>query len=265
MSMKIFEASGTFKPSDFGITDDMRVDIIAVGGGGGGSNGLNSPGGIGGNSGQINYFSGNLDVDTTYPVTVGTGGAGGAYMWSTTVNNRNGSNGIASSFGSLVTSNGGSGGGVTPSIGGSSGGVPNYATNGSVSNPGGGGAGGFELNYDKNFSNGGSYPSPSTTTLYPISGDSVGNGGGIGASSTSNRAGMSTNFGGNGGNYGKNGNGGNRGAIGGDSISGAAGGGGAGGGYGAGGGGGVYSPANPTYYGQYAGGKGADGVVVVMW
>ena len=263
MGMKIFEASGTFKPSDYGITADMRADIIAVGGGGGGSNGFDASFGLGGNSGQVNYYSGKLDIETSYPVTVGSGGVGGEYESGTGTTNRNGSNGTTSSFGSLLTAQGGTGGGVTPSIGSAKGGDSVRMTMGS-DHPGTGGAGGFEPNYDKNFSNGGGNNTPSYTTPYPCSGDSLGNGGGIG-STTGSRAGMSANFGGNGGSTEMRGGDGNRGAIGGNGGGYSASGGGGGGGYGAGGGGGGYHYQDSNNYVQFAGGKGADGVVIVFW
>ena len=264
MGMKIFESSGTFKPSDYGITADMRADIIAVGGGGGGSNGLDASFGLGGNSGQVNYYSGKLDIETSYPVTVGSGGVGGEYENYNGSMNRNGSNGTTSSFGSLLTAQGGTGGGVTPSIGSAKGGG-SLTMNVDSDHPGTGGAGGFEPNYDKNFSNGGGSYGPSSTVPYPCSGDSLGNGGGIGMV-VGSRAGMSANFGGDGGTYRRNGGDGNRGAIGGGvpNGNGEAGGGGGGGGYGAGGGGGSYHHENNYYY-QGAGGKGADGVVIVFW
>lgn len=89
MGMTLFESSGTFSPSDYGLSVGDVIHITAVGGGG--------------------------------------GGAGCTYNQALT----NGNNGSASSFGSVLTAPGGSGGSTTPGSSGSPGcwGTPAVSSN----------------------------------------------------------------------------------------------------------------------------------------
>lgn len=97
-----FLSSGTWtKPA--GVT---WVYIEAIGGGGGGRSAafLNDPCGGGGGGEFTSQLMLASTLGATVTVTVGTGGAGG------TIGGNNGSAGVASSFGSVVTARGGLGG-----------------------------------------------------------------------------------------------------------------------------------------------------------
>ena len=114
-----FTANGTFTvPS--GVTT-VWVSMAGGGGGGGGSSegspGGNARGGAGGGGAQA-YLAEPVTVTpgASYTITVGAGGAGGG-------NDTIGGSGEASSFGTLLTANGGEGGGVNWSgVGGAPGG-----------------------------------------------------------------------------------------------------------------------------------------------
>ena len=269
MGMKIFEASGTFKPSDYGITADTRVDIVVVGGGQGGDTSqyiTSVPISFtphGGNSGRCSLFSGTLNPDTTYPVTVGSGGAGGFEAGhGTEVALANAvitkaENGGASSFGTLVSADGGSDttfeaeGGITDASGES------------------GGAGGFIPNYtESSFGVGGNQY---IELSYGMSASCPYTSGGTRGVSAGNTGVYVSQFGGAGG-IGLDGqSGSHNGAAGGKcnpkgNSSYRRGGGGGGGGYGAGGGqGGTSQGTTSDYVSCGDGGKGANGVVIVFW
>lgn len=105
-----FNSNGNFVVTSGSINCDI---LIVAGGGGGGSNGG------GGGAGGYEYQTG-VSVSGTAAVVVGTGGAGagtGTYV--------NGTNGVDSSFGAIVSKGGGCGGGAfldTAGDGGSGGG-----------------------------------------------------------------------------------------------------------------------------------------------
>jgi hypothetical protein len=123
------------------ITSSLSVDylLLAGGGGGGAGNGGNGPG-AGGGAGGLLSGSYTLQPSTTYPVTIGLGGAGG------TTNSANGINGGNSSVFSLTAIGGGAGAGnqKTGSAGGSGGGTGASATpiSGGLGTPGQGNNGG---------------------------------------------------------------------------------------------------------------------------
>lgn len=94
------------------------IDIFAVGAGGGGSGGTGYWGGGGGGGGYTStVYNIQVEENVEYTVTIGAGGAGSA-------KNTAGKNGGASSLGSFITANGGSGGkkNVDGGAGGSGGG-----------------------------------------------------------------------------------------------------------------------------------------------
>jgi len=99
----IYDASTTWtKPTNLAY---VQVTVVGAGGGGGGAVSTSGDNGQAGNSGAIGYkkiLAASLGATET--VTIGAGGAGGA------AGANDGSDGGASSFGSHVTANGGSGG-----------------------------------------------------------------------------------------------------------------------------------------------------------
>lgn len=131
-----FYADGVWeKPADVN-----RVEVIVVGGGGGG--GGSRYGATGGGGGAGEYRRKILTVTGNVNVTIGAGGAGGGY-------DRNpGNPGSPSSFGTLLTADGGGGGwsnaGSPIRTYGSSGGgaYPDNVNNYNYQSGGGGGAGG---------------------------------------------------------------------------------------------------------------------------
>jgi hypothetical protein len=111
MKYQIFTSSGTFTvPS--GIT---KVYVTMVGGGGGGGGGSASDTGQGGGSGGA-YFKTAVSVTpgSDITVTIGAGGAGGAWLYS-------GSTGETTSFGSYLSATGGKGGGGSIGVSGDAG------------------------------------------------------------------------------------------------------------------------------------------------
>lgn len=103
LNVRIFTASGSYTPTAG--TNSVIVELLGAGGAGGGipvspSYGAGAPGGGGGGYGRKRITSGFSGV----MVTIGTGGIG--------VANNTGNNGGSSSFGSLLTCTGGTGGGV---------------------------------------------------------------------------------------------------------------------------------------------------------
>src|SRR4051812_23609164 len=91
----------TFTSSgDFVVTGSGNVETLVVaGGGGGGGNG----GAGGGGAGGLRYDAAHAVTSTTYPITIGAGGAGGVAG----VNNSFGANGSNSVFDSLTATGGG--------------------------------------------------------------------------------------------------------------------------------------------------------------
>ncbi len=103
LGVKVFTSSGIYTPTPG--TASVIVELLGGGGAGGGiptspSYGAGAPGGGGGGYGRKRITSGFSGV----MVTIGTGGIGLA--------NNTGNNGGSSSFGSLLTCTGGTGGGV---------------------------------------------------------------------------------------------------------------------------------------------------------
>lgn len=127
-----------------------RYEIACIGGGGGGGhfryNTSTLKGSGGGGGGYVEV--GEYDLNGTYKVTIGSGGSGG----SATSGNYTldaGSNGGTTSFGSILSANGGNGGGSGGGAGGSGGGGGISANGGDASYGGGGGG--------NNYGDGGSY------------------------------------------------------------------------------------------------------------
>lgn len=219
--------------------------------GGGGAGGSCSDGGGGGGGGGGHMKSQTLSVvpGTTYQITIGAG--------ATSV----GGNGGATSFGTLLSANGGNGGKYNGGGNGGSGG----------GGPGGNGGDGGTGSYGGSGGKGGSYSynhaaSDGTPGIAAAGGDGAagtagtgrdggggagggfgGNGGKGGDSGADYGAG-----GGGGGGYGENGNGGN-----GENVSG---GGGGNGGIAAGGGGEAYIPSTSS-----SAGKGGNGIAIVTY
>lgn len=106
VNTQIFISSGTYTPTP-GMVYAL-VEVIGGGGGGGGCDGTTGiSGAAGGGGGSGSYSKSYLSAATigvSQAVTIGLGGSGGA------AGNNNGSNGGVSSFGSLVTANGGGAG-----------------------------------------------------------------------------------------------------------------------------------------------------------
>lgn len=201
--------------------DGVKMVTVRLFGGGGGGAGDATGGGGGGGGGNVASKTITVISGTIYPITIGTGGSGG-------VRYANGNNGGASSFGTLVSANGGNGGtsGDNNSIGGSGG-------NGGS----GGGSGGKSITYSVtpgtpgSGSYGGNGGNGSTqTTSAQNGGNGIEAAGGTGAGG-SKGTGKGAGGGGGGGYGGNGGNGGNNSSTGG-------GGGGGGGGYGTSGNGG---------------------------
>jgi hypothetical protein len=114
-NIQVFGSSGTFVVPA-GVT---RIEVVMWGGGGGGGGGYESnlytnatPGG-GGGAGCYALNVLNVTPGSSYPVTIGSGGS------ATTLNlGQPGSSGSASSFGALMTANGGGGGSGGPNTSG---------------------------------------------------------------------------------------------------------------------------------------------------
>lgn len=125
----MFNASGTYTPTAKMIF--AFVEVIA-GGGGGGSAQTGSGASVGGAGGGGGYAASTLSAATigaSQSVTVGNGGSGGA------VGANNGGNGGPSSFGTLLSANGGAGGFTNGSL--------IFAFDGTVGSQGGSGTAGM--------------------------------------------------------------------------------------------------------------------------
>lgn len=236
---QIFTSNGTFTVPA-GVT---QVRVLCVGGGGGGASGHQG----GGGSGYVQTGTFNVSAGQTINVTVGTGGTGAS-----AVNNDNTiigiSPGTASSFGNLLTANGGQ---VVTSVngggqhGGSGGGG---SCNGGSPGGNGGTAGSNGGACNQPYGNGqGNYTA--SLSMFIRNSITAGAGGAGGQSSHSG--------GGGGGGILINGTG----PSGGDGPQSFSAKGGAG--YGGGGGAGGYNSSTSSF--RYAGGNGANGVVYVEW
>ncbi len=144
MNIQVFTTNGTFTIPT-GVTR-IRVDIVGGGGGGGKS----GSGGNGGGGGGWRFGVFDVTPEVNYIVTVGSGGSGGS--------GNIGGNGGNTSFGSLMTADGGKGNGVG---GGSIGGNGGFnGTGGSIGCNGGVGGssgGNYSGGGGKSGGNGGSY------------------------------------------------------------------------------------------------------------
>lgn len=197
----VITASTTWmKPPGF--ADDAQVWVEVIGGGAGGRGGDRTSGAgneaLGGNGGGGGGYAlakyRYADVPSSVPVTIGSGGSGGAGRTGSNGSGSNGSDGGSTSFGALLSAQGGraagggdNGGGPgwasvipepTPWFGGDGGDTSNLGNPGEASVWGGGGGGGGGGN--------------STSTPNPggAGGDSIfnGNGGNGGGGRLSSRA-----------------------------------------------------------------------------
>jgi hypothetical protein len=111
MNIQVFTSNGTFTvPSN---VTQIIIEAWGAGGGGGGSCSPNAAGAIGGGGGAGAYIKKSISVvpGQTYTITIGQGGLGGASSGSNVFNQRpSGSNGTSTTFGNLLTVNGGNGG-----------------------------------------------------------------------------------------------------------------------------------------------------------
>lgn len=240
----------------------LDVEYLVVGGGGGGGSRqvAQGGGGAGGLKTNVGGTALTLTADS-YAVVVGAGGAGGA-----NTSGLQGSDGAASSFGSLVSVSGGGGGGAGTGsgsnalrlgrAGGSGGGGGNFNATGGTGVSGEGFAGGATPNSSTTGGGGGGGAGGAGAA------GTVNDGGNGGAGVANTITGVSVTYAGGGGGSryvtsGTNGLGGAGG--GGDALNGADG---EAGTDGLGGGGGA---ANGVSGAARAGGKGGDGVVIVRW
>ena len=216
-------SSGEFKS-----LDDNNVDIFCVGGGGGGGNRSNTSGSSGGGGGYTaTRLNNKIIANTRIEVTIGNGGANGS----------TGSNGGITSFGNILSANGGKGGRTnsTTADGGSAGGDGGAYT---------GGKGGS----DGASTSAGSGQGTTTREFGESSGKLYAGGGGGGCNST-NIADYDVNGGAGSGGKGGGGNGGNYKYPAGAGMANTGGGG--------GGGQGTNSASYPS------GGKGGSGIVCI--
>ena len=260
------QVQGIIQGAWSGYIAPKTVEYLVVAGGGGGGNG--NAGGGGGGGGLL---QGTVPVTagTSYTVTVGSGGAGGAQSLSD--NTLVGSVGQNSVFGSISATGGGGGGasGVSSSAGGSGGGSGGSANNqvgGSqgVAGQGNKGGAGNNINYPKSGGGGGA-GNIGQNYYYNATGPQFSGNGGIGVASSI--SGTVTAYGGGGG-----GGGDYRGTTVTTTTTGGVGGGGAGSltgvgtsgaaNTGGGGGGGGLSLSPTTFY---AGGTGGSGIVIVRY
>jgi hypothetical protein len=243
-----FNTSGTLSP-----LNKLTASALIVAGGGGGSY---DRGGGGGAGGLQSITGQTIDINSTYVVTVGSGGAGAT-------TNANGSNGTNSTFSVYATSSVGGGGGASYVSGGGStggsGGGGSYTNTGGAGTSGQGNAGG---NGESSvYINGGGGGGAGAVGQTPSSSANGGNGGNGTASSI---PGSSVTYAGGGG-------GGHDTRAGGSAGTGGSGGGGAGGLSGAGtagtantGGGGGGGGNNGGASAQ-VGGAGGSGIVIISY
>ena len=283
---QVFTESGTWTvPS--GVT---AINVLVMGGGSGGRNGdsygqtgatSNTVAGGGGAGGEMALKSFTVSPGTSYVVTIGKGGAAESAGGATSFGNLLSANGGGVSQYPQNGANGGSGGGGSPSYGstggngtygggGGGGGTgPNYSSipgvgttnNGEKGTSSAGGNGGKGLSIAGNTGAGGKGGSGSCG-----GGGGGGGYGGIGGNGgdTGGSVNYSSGGGGGGGGYGLNGNGGKGGNAGTASMTTAYAGGNGGTGAGGGGGGGAGRQYVEGYVGGQ-GGKGGDGICIVTW
>ena len=159
VTMKVaeFTSSGTFTaPSNC-----TAVEVFAVGGGGGGGGVISSgsdttatAGGGGGGGGVIKRIV-PVTAGSSYTVTIGSGGAGSVASGTSSLSTA--ANGGSTTFGSLITAYGGTGGATwdtvnvgsvsvnTPTFGPGGGGAANGAAAGGIGQASGGGGGGASI------------------------------------------------------------------------------------------------------------------------
>ena len=134
------------------VPDGVTSVAVRLFGGGGGAKGSNySYPYAGGGGGEMVSAIVDVSKEVSVPVTIGRGGAGG------TDSNKAGGNGGVTSFGTLLSANGGTGGAANGpgGNGGSGGGGKMYGTGGNGSYGGGGGA--AQGIYNRPAGNGGTY------------------------------------------------------------------------------------------------------------
>lgn len=263
MYTEIITSSQSWTPPD-GV---KMVTVRLFGGGGGGGGGYTLSGGAGGGGGEMAAQTLQVVPLTVYPITIGAGGKGGTER-------NDGSAGGVTSFGTLLSANGGSGGVGRRSGSGSS--QYNSADGGSGGSGGGagGGNGGDGSGGSGSYGgNGGSNGNNGSNGIAVDGGE--GKGGSKSTHHNAYGAGGGGGYGGNGGDadsvasYSWAGAGGGGGGGGGYGTAGNGGGGGMGGcdggngGIGAGGGGGGGSAYTDASGGT--GGKGGNGVCIITY
>ena len=152
----VFTSPGTFTMS--GGTKDLEYLVVAGGGGGGGANASHTGAGGGGGAGGLRQGTLPAVAVGSYPVTVGTGGAG---------TNTQGTAGNNSVFSTITAYGGGAGGSGRPQQAGGAGGS-------------GGGGGGDESPRSGGSASPGDGGNPGGSSAGP-SGDQAGGGGGAGS------------------------------------------------------------------------------------
>lgn len=124
------------RPANLTAEDDVFIRVFGGGGGGGyGSSGS------GGGGGYMATWTGHL-TESSYTVTIGSGGTGGYNQ----TYHHDGTSGGTTSFGTLVSAAGGGGGGTYAGNGGSGGGARAGNIAGGSGSYGGGGGGGLQDN-----------------------------------------------------------------------------------------------------------------------
>jgi hypothetical protein len=213
-----FNSSSNFVVSSLSnIATNNELSYLVVAGGGGGGNGKSGGGGAGGfrekKGGADTYTASPLDGSTsitatasTYPITVGAGGAGSPQP-NTPGNAPKGSNGGSSIFSTVTSAGGGGGGSVDPgnkngNDGGSGGGGSQYGgagTGGSGNTPPVSPSQGFPggIGHEPGAGGGGGGATAAGTNATPSSPQAIAGDGGAGATTSIN--GSATAFAGGGG------------------------------------------------------------------